>query len=66
MAKKIIEFPWSPIAAMQAWEKGILGEAGTVKLFQYLVDAGAAGSMGGAYAAEADRLIAAGLVTKKE
>lgn len=57
---------WSAIDEMVKWEEGLLDEAATIVLFQYLVDNGMAWSLQGCYGREAKRLIDAGLVKSKE
>lgn len=49
-----------------AWEYGTLSREGTIKLFQQLVDSGEVWTMTAEYRAQAEQLIAAGLVKKPE
>jgi hypothetical protein len=50
------------IGAISAFEDGELDEAGTIELFQYLVDTGLAWKLQGAYGRQAAAFLNAGLV----
>lgn len=59
MAKKKT---YDELGAMMAWEDGSLDEAGTLKLFQHLVDNGMAWRLQGMYGRFAQSLLDAGLI----
>ena len=54
---------WSFADAMIAYDEGTLDEAGTIVLFQYLVDTGLAWTFPGRIGRQAADMIDAGLVT---